>query len=330
MTVDARIGTTLQGKYAIERVLGEGGMGIVYAARHVRLDRPVAIKFLHAPYARERAALARFEGEARAAGSLRHPNVVDVVDVDVEAASGAPFMVLELLSGEPLSSLLQRRGALPADEALALLDPVLDALEAAHARGIVHRDLKPDNIFLAQEAGRVVPKLLDFGIAKLRDSSPDAATATGTAMGTPTYMAPEQARGSVREIGPWTDVWSMGVVLFECASGRMHFDFAPDAGVLGWLGQVATGRPRALRDVAPGVPETFASAVDAALDVEPSRRTQSITALRAALRGEAAGAEVARTVRAPATHFAGVHVTPETRSIPTPVVGRGPMLAYRA
>lgn len=269
-------------------------MGVVYAARHLRLDRPVAIKLMHASFAASETAVRRFFDEARAAGGLRHPNVIDVVDVDTdEAQGGAPFMVMELLEGESLAALLARRGVLPADEALALIDPVLSALEAAHARGIVHRDLKPDNIFLAREHGTIVPKLLDFGIAKLRDAQ-GPGTATGSIVGTPMYMSPEQAAGT-SEVGPFIDVWAMGAVLFEALSGRPHLELPSEPNVMGILAALATQTPRRLADVAPHVPETIASAVDAALAREPSARVPSIASLRARLRGDAFAPTLAAT-----------------------------------
>jgi eukaryotic-like serine/threonine-protein kinase len=303
---DPRIGSTLAGKYLLERVLGEGGMGVVYAARHLRIDRPVAIKFLHASYAKNRVSLERFFAEARAAGSLRHPNVIDVLDLDTEG--DAPFMVLELLQGEPLSALLARRTRLSVDETLSILLPVLSALDAAHARGIVHRDLKPDNVFLAQEDGRLVPKLLDFGIAKLRDGS-GIATHTGTAMGTPMYMAPEQARGEVRTMGPATDVWAMGVLAFECLTGRLPFDFDTSAGPLSFIALVVTATPHALRDFAPDVPAAISTAVDGALVRDAGARWPDAAAMRAVLRGEPVAAsstaptlEVSTPGRTPVPH----------------------------
>ena len=258
-------------------------MGVVYAARHLKLDRPVAIKMMHATFAANDAAVRRFFDEARAAGSLRHPNVIDVLDVDADDG-GTPFMVMEMLEGEPLSALLARRGAMPADEVLALLDPVLDGLAAAHARGIVHRDLKPDNLFLAREGAAVVPKILDFGIAKLRDPQTPG-TATGAIVGTPMYMAPEQAAGT-KEVGPWVDVWAIGAVLFEAISGRSHLELPPDAGVMAILSALATQAPRRLAELAPSCPPTVARAIDAALVPDATHRLRSITSLRAMLRGE--------------------------------------------
>jgi serine/threonine-protein kinase len=291
VTARWQLGATIQGKYRIERVLGEGGMGVVYAARHVKLDRHVAIKVMHASFAANETAVRRFFDEARAAGSLRHPNVIDVVDVDSDDAN-APFMVMELLEGESLAAFLTRRGPVPANEVVALLEPVLDGLAAAHARGIVHRDLKPDNIFLARVGATVIPKILDFGIAKLRDPQ-RTGTATGAIVGTPMFMAPEQAAGT-KDIGPWVDVWAMGALFFEAITGRPHLDLPADPNVMAILSALATQTPRRMADVAPAVPAPIASAIDAALVPDPAARLRSIVAFRAALRGEAApaGSEV--------------------------------------
>jgi serine/threonine-protein kinase len=294
-------------------------MGVVYGARHVRLDRPVAIKLMHAAFAASEAAVRRFFDEARAAGGLRHPNVIDVLDVDTDDAPGAaPFMVMEMLEGEPLSALLARRGPLPVEEALAIVDPVLAALEAAHANGIVHRDLKPDNVFLAREHDAVVPKLLDFGIAKLRDAE-GPGTATGSIVGTPMYMSPEQAAGA-RAVGPSIDVWAMGAVLFEMLSGRSHLALSEEPNVMEILAALATQTPPRLREVAPHVPEVVARAVDEALVRDPSARTPSITAFRARLRGGAL----------PPTVAASPAPLPPTRQLAPPRIMSSPPKAPSA
>ena len=261
----ARIGTLLRDTYRIERVLGEGGMGVVFVAHHERLGTDVAIKFLQPELARDESTLRRFFAEARAAARLEHPNVIRVHDVDTD--EGVPFMVMELLRGESLATRLRREGKLSVEDSVVIAAPILTALEVSHRAGIVHRDIKPDNIFLANEAGATVPKLLDFGIAKLRDG--DSQTATGVAIGTPAYMAPEQAAGRPSAIGPWTDVWSVAVVLYECIAGRMHYEVEPGGGMMAWLTRLATEPPRPLRVAAPDAPEAIADAIDAALQLAP-------------------------------------------------------------
>ena len=279
---DARIGTTLCGKYRLDKVLGEGGMGVVYAATHLRIGRRVAIKFLHGPALKNEGVVQRFFAEARAAGSLRHPNVIDVLDLESEA--GVPFMVLEFLEGEPLSARIARAPRLTLQELQSIFAPILDALAAAHAAGIVHRDLKPDNIFLSRVAGELVPKLLDFGIAKLRDGG--SATNTGTLLGTPMYMSPEQARGAMREIGPATDIWAMGVVLFECVTGESPFGFEAGISPFAQVARIATEAPRSLRVVQVEAAAELIATVDGALQPKAADRFESAHAMRSTLLGK--------------------------------------------
>jgi serine/threonine protein kinase len=203
-------------------------MGEVWAATHAITRRRVAMKFLKGSAAKRSEMHQRFLREARALSLVRHPSVVEVLDV-FELNGGGPVMVMDLLIGETLGAKLARDGPLPVGRALALTLPVVEALEAAHARGIVHRDLKPDNIFLeAGDDGHVIVKVLDFGIAKLTAKDGDEAetgplTGTGSVLGTPWYMAPEQLSGE-KDIDPRADVWALGVILYECLSGRRPVD----------------------------------------------------------------------------------------------------------
>jgi serine/threonine protein kinase len=208
------------GEYVIERKLGQGGMGSVYAAVHEIIDKRVAIKILRREVSDNEEIVARFVGEARAVNRIRHPNIVDVFGYGT-TDDGRCFLVMELLEGESLASRLQYDRPRLA-EACAILTEILRALEAAHAHGIVHRDLKPDNVFLLS-TGAV--KLLDFGIAKLTEPNerlPPSYTQPGQAIGTPQYIAPEQARGDT--VDGRTDVYSLGVVAFELLTGRLPFD----------------------------------------------------------------------------------------------------------
>ena len=202
--------------YEVEEELGRGGVGVVYRARHLRLDRTVALKMLLAgPYARpeERE---RFLREAQALAGLRHPNIVQVHDFG--ELGGLPYFAMEYVEG---GSLAQRLAGtpLPPREAAALAATLAEAVEAAHRSGIVHRDLKPANVLLT-DAG--TPKIGDFGLARRLDGGPGA-TLTGTALGTPSYMAPEQARGQARAIGPAVDVYALGAILYELLTGRPPF-----------------------------------------------------------------------------------------------------------
>ncbi len=224
-------GELLADRYRLVRVLGHGGMGVVWEARQITTGRPVAIKVLKdsGPHA-DRASAVRLLREARVAASLSHRNIVQVFDY-WEVDDGPVFIVMELLVGEPLSELLARRGRLDVATTAALLAPVASALRAAHARGVVHRDVKPENIFLARvgndgtEGDSTEVKVVDFGLAKPQpvfEAHDTAITQTGALMGTPFYMSPEQVYGQ-KDIDARSDVWSLGVVLYECLAGVRPF-----------------------------------------------------------------------------------------------------------
>lgn len=213
---DLSLGTMLADKYRVDALLGEGGMGRVYRAFHVLLERDVALKVLRPEFASNDASRARFVAEARAANVVRHPHVVDVLDVGVDR--GVPFIVQELLEGETLARRLELSHRLSISDAIDLLTPIAAALAHAHGRGIVHRDIKPENIFLADSAGMIVPKIVDFGIAQsLREEADQDIVA-----GTPAYMAPELVLDATARDAR-SDLWSLGVVLYECLSGQLPF-----------------------------------------------------------------------------------------------------------
>jgi serine/threonine protein kinase len=216
-------GALVAGRYRLDYRLGEGGMGEVWAATHSITRRCVAMKFLKGAASLRADMRQRFLREARVASLVHHPSVVEVLDV-FELDGGVPVMVMDLLVGETLAAKLARDKVLPAAEVVALLLPAVEAVEGAHAMGIVHRDLKPDNIFLKTgEGGTITVKVLDFGIAKLTATEGDAAetgalTGTGSVVGTPWYMAPEQCYGE-RDIDQRADIWAFGVILYECLAG---------------------------------------------------------------------------------------------------------------
>lgn len=279
ITAQERVGTVIDQKIRLDRILGEGGMGVVYAATHLRLERPVAVKFLHGQFSQHPDIVARFLTEARATSRLSHPNVIDVRDVAV-AEDGAVYMVLELLQGESLGDYLQKRGRLGLEETLAILGPVMDALAAAHDAKITHRDIKPDNIFLSRTPdGRLVPKVLDFGIAKLADGSSSSATATGSVMGTPMYMSPEQAMGRTKEIGAPSDVWSTAVMTYECLTGTFPFDVELNAPPTAMIFALMTGTIVPVSQRRPDLPPAVADALMRALDRSVVTRTPSMRAL---------------------------------------------------
>ncbi|HEY4160206.1 MAG TPA: serine/threonine-protein kinase, partial [Polyangiaceae bacterium] len=195
---DTLIGTTLAGRYRVERLLGSGGMGAVYQAEHVHMRKAVAVKVLHREMMIVPEVVARFEREAVAAGRIQHPNVASATDFG-RLDDGAFYLVLEFVEGHSLTKLLSTEGALPPERALRITRQIVDALAAAHAANVVHRDLKPDNVMLVSKEGEGdFVKVLDFGIAKVSgEGSGDqpALTKIGTVFGTPEYMSPEQARG---------------------------------------------------------------------------------------------------------------------------------------
>ena len=182
-------GTLLAGKYEIRRRLGSGGMGAVYEARHARMNKRVAVKVIHPQFAKNAEAVGRFLREAEAAARIRHPNVIDVVDIDERHEP--PFMVLEYLEGRSLATVLERDQKLSVGATAALMLPVLNAVAAAHEAGIVHRDLKPENIFIARAGdGSIRPVVLDFGVAKIEASAIQGLTQTNAMVGTVVYMSP--------------------------------------------------------------------------------------------------------------------------------------------
>jgi hypothetical protein len=213
----------LGGQYRLREKLGEGGFGAVYAAEHRLTKRQVAIKILTVELSRNPESVQRFLHEARAATALAHPNVVDVLDMGFDETRGA-YLVMERLTGESLRDHLARRGPLSPGEAIEILLPVARALAEAHDRGVVHRDIKPDNIFLAETRDGVVPKVLDFGIAKVTRQIADTTlrTRAGAVMGTPVYMSPE-LMSAADEATPAADVWALGAVLYEMVTGVVPF-----------------------------------------------------------------------------------------------------------
>jgi serine/threonine-protein kinase len=214
------------GNYRVLSLLGEGGMGAVYLAEHPGIGRRVAVKVLHRQFSGDEQLLGRLLNEARAANAIRHPNIIEILDSGM-SADGTPYLVMELLEGESLGQRLRRAGALAIGEAVALTLQTASALGAAHKKGIVHRDLKPDNLFVVGAAGGAAGeriKVLDFGIAKLQMPQPgdSVKTRTGTLMGTPIYMSPEQCRGT-KTVDHRSDVYSLGVIFHEMLVGRPPF-----------------------------------------------------------------------------------------------------------
>jgi serine/threonine-protein kinase len=255
-------------------------MGSVYLASHVGLGRDVAIKFLHAELLSRDDVVGRFYREAQAAAAIRHKNIIEVFDVGM-SPQGEPFLVMEYLEGESLAGLLKRVGPLNLGAVCAVMEPALQALQAAHRKGIVHRDLKPDNIFLAYQQGEPpVVKIIDFGISKFTQGELDKwRTKTGSVMGTPAYMSPEQARGSAG-LDHRTDLYSMGTILFEMLTGALPFagnNFAE------YLSAMLIDDPRAPQSLCAGFPSDAEPIVRKALAKSPDQRFQSATEMLEAL-----------------------------------------------
>jgi len=272
---EARLGQTID-RYRLEAVLGAGGFGAVYRARHLVMDRPVALKLLHAGLARSDSVRERFLREAQILARLHHPNVVGVHDCGI-TPDGEVFLAMELLSGEDLATRLHRLGTMDPATTLAVIDAVLEGLGVAHAAGIVHRDLKPANVFLAREGTLERPKVVDFGISKAGDR--DRLTRTGALLGTPVYMAPETFVHGTSAVDARADLYAVGVMLFEMLSGRLPYD-APS--YEGLVVKMATESPPPLASVAL-VSAELAAVVDRALRRDPSARFADAASMRAAL-----------------------------------------------
>ncbi len=274
-------GALVGGRFKIERLIGRGGMGEVYAARHAATGKEVALKLIRSAQGSGKDHVRRFMREARAATAIEHPNVIEVFDVFADA-EGTPVMVMELLKGEPFSKYRQRTGALRLHEVAVLLLPAVRALRAAHDKGIVHRDLKPDNVFLATtpDGGRTT-KVLDFGIAKVLDPARISSetqgqqTNTGSILGTPHYMSFEQAM-SDKSVDHRTDIWAIGVMIFESLTGRRPLTYDT-------LGQMyATflqGTVPSIREFVPDLPPDMADVLDRCLVKERAGRLESLTPL---------------------------------------------------
>jgi serine/threonine-protein kinase len=280
-------GDLLAHRYRLTRLIGEGAMGVVWAAQHERTAAPVAVKLIRPAGGTSAELRDRLLREARACGRIRHRNVVEIHDAG-ETDAGDAFLVMELLEGEPLADLLARQPTLAPRLAAAIGAQIADGLAAAHAAGVVHRDLKPDNVFLRRDAERAVPAvvLLDFGVSKVL-SADAKSTATGSVFGSPAYMSPEQARAS-KTADHRTDLWSLGVVLFEALAGRRPFEADTAFAV---VAEILTSPVPSLADADPSIDPRLSALVARCLDRDPARRPASADEVARELRAIAASLE---------------------------------------
>jgi serine/threonine protein kinase len=286
---DPLVGHVLDEKYRLDERLGEGGMGTVYRATHLLIDRPVAVKVLHTRFVEDEAAQARFRREARAAGRLQHPNAVAVTDFG-RTPEGFVYIVMELLEGRTLRDVLADDAPLAPARAVELMMQIAAAVEAAHEAGVIHRDLKPANIFVVERKHLPpVVKVLDFGIAKLAadsfdDSEARNLTQTGVMIGTPRYMSPEQCDGE--HLSPAADVYSLGIIFYEMLTGATPFNGASPLAV---ALQHSTKPPRPPRELVPTLPAQLEEVVLRALAKKPDERPADAGAFREELLATAQG-----------------------------------------
>jgi len=320
-------GTVLAGKYRVERLIGAGGMGWVILTTHLQLEQRVALKFMHSTLAATNPdAVARFLREARAAARIQSEHVARVSDVGT-LDDGAPYLVMEYLEGEDLESLLRSSQALPLALAVDYATQACEGLAEAHAAGVVHRDLKPANLFLARRTdGSVRVKLLDFGISKMAPVGgvPDAAmTSTQALMGSPLYMSPEQLRSS-KNVDRRTDIWSMGVILYEMFGGRAPFeaDTLPEV-----CARIMAEPPISLSTINPRLPPALDGVIMRCLEKEPQRRFADVAGLASALapfgspESRLSAERIARLARASAP--ASTEIAPRVAATPPGAVGGG-------
>ena len=265
-------GELIQSRYRLNRLLGAGASGAVWAARNELIDRDVALKIMRPEVAEDAVALQRFFNEAKASGRVRSSSIVEILDLG-QAEDGSPFLVFELLLGEGLDARLKREGTIPPEQLLELMIGVAKALDLAHSQGIIHRDLKPANIFLHRmPSGDPVAKILDFGISKVFDTGQNfSLTRTGMVVGSPAYMSPEQAAGR-EDIDGRADLWSLGVVMFEALTGTLPYEAANYNAL---MVRILTQDSDPIQTRKTDLPQPLCAIVDACLRRERDQRTQS-------------------------------------------------------
>ena len=287
------------GNYRAVSLLGEGGMGAVYLAEHPEIGRRVAVKVLRPELIRDPGLLVRFLNEARAANAIRHPNIIEVLDSGT-TPEGVPYLVMELLEGEVLSARIRRVRQMAVRDLLQFSYQAASALAAAHVKGIIHRDLKPDNLFVVRDPAdpaREMIKVLDFGIAKLQTMPTGSGmqTRTGTLMGTPVYMSPEQCLGT-KTVDQRSDIYALGIIMFEMLAGRPPF-LSDGFGEL--VNMHLNMRPPSLRDLNGAVTLPIEAFIGKALEKAPEDRQRSASELMADIRQAAGKSIVIRGASSP-------------------------------
>ena len=293
------IGTLLDGRYEIASLLGQGAMGAVYEAKHKGTNRKVAIKVINSgDVNKDQKLVGRFQREAKAAGSIDTQHITQVLDTGVDRDSGLPFMVMEFLAGEDLQALFKRLGPVSPELALRLVAQTCLGLQKAHEAQVVHRDIKPANLFLTErDGGELIVKLLDFGIAKVKmdqanETESAGLTKTGSMVGSPLYMSPEQALGA-KSIDHRTDVFSLGVVLYQALTGRTPFQHIDALGQL--IISICHDSPPPVHAFAPWVTPEVEQIVEAALNRDPNGRFQTAHAMLEAVRSQIPRRELGRS-----------------------------------
>jgi serine/threonine-protein kinase len=321
---DPRIGQVFGGKYEILRVLGEGGMGIVYGARHKAIGKKFAIKVLHAEATKDPEVVERFKVEAQAASSIGNEHIIDITDF-AELPDGATYFVMEYLDGKPLTQLFEELKRVPTNRLAKVAKQLAQGLGAAHDAGIVHRDLKPDNIFLCKRSGGETDfvKILDFGIAKVGQGA-SKLTKAGSIFGTPHYMSPEQASGS--PVDHRTDIYAIGVILYEGAVGRVPFDADNFMGILTQHMYKAPVAPRALPECPPDLSPGLEVIIMRCLRKKPEERYQTMLELEEdldrLLRGEVPRA--AQEMMALSAGYQSLAQSAIAAAMPVPIPGAPP------
>ncbi len=271
-------GTVVGGRYRLVRKIGEGGMATIWEAEHQTLGSPVAVKFLQWSGPKSDEIRERFLREARVAASVRHRNVVEITDFGL-TDDKTPYIVMERLQGESLADILDREGRLEPSEACRLVSLTLRGLAVVHEKGIVHRDLKPENIFIVDDPDGSYPKLLDFGVSRRNEPAARNLTQEGILVGTPDYMSPEQARG-LRDIDARTDLYSMGVILYEALAARLPYE-SENIGDL--IVMITTQPPTPIAEIVPDLSPQLVQIVDTAIAKDREERFQSARDMRWAL-----------------------------------------------